>query len=186
MKIRDYVSNVASLLSLWDSTKIDIYDVNNNDSITVNRINKLAGIVNGIIREIATFYVPLILSRHIKTSNGVVSFSNLWTNVVSVEKVVSDQGKEIGFETYHNKIVMSEKSATVYFRIIPNGYNYGNEIDYREIDLPKKVIEYGTAAEFCLTEGLFDEAVVWHEKYREQLKLITKPKNYNTAKRAWA
>lgn len=186
MKIRDYVASVASLLSLWDSNKVDMIEVDNNDPITTKRINKIAEMVNGIINEIASFFIPLIVQKHVNTSDGVVAFSSLKSSVVSIEKVIGEQGKEISFETYHDKIVMSENSGTVYFRIIPGNYNYNNEIDYSELELPRKVIVYGVAAEFCLSEGLFDEAVVWHEKYREQLKLLTKPKNYNTAKRTWA
>lgn len=186
MKIRDYVANVANLLSLWDSNKVDLEDVNNNDQTIVERINKIQVMVNGIICEIANYFVPLIIQKHVNTINGEVPLSNLRMNIVSVEKVVNEQGKEIDFEVYHDKIVMSENSGTVYLRIIPKTYNYTNEIEYTDLQVPSKVIVYGTAAEFCLSEGLFDEAVVWHEKYREQLKLLTKPKNYKTAKRTWA
>lgn len=186
MKIRDYVESVANLLSLWDSNKVDLENVENNDTIIVGRINRIQSMVNGIICEIANFFVPLIVQKQVETSDGVVLFSSLGANIVSIEKVVSKQGKEIGFKVYHDKIVMSENSGTIYCRITPKTYNYNDEIDYTDFEVPKKVIVYGAAAEFCLTEGMFDEAVVWHEKYREQLKFLTKPKNYNTAKRTWA
>ena len=186
MKIKDYVANVANLLSLWDSNKVDLENINNNDQLIVERINKIQVMINGIICEIANYFVPLIIQKYVNTANGVVPFSTLRLNIVNVEKVVNAQGEDIDFEVYHDKIVMSENTGTVYLRIVPKTYNYTSEVEYTDLQVPSKVIVYGAAAEFCLAEGLFDEAVVWHEKYREQIKLLSKPKNYNTAKRTWA
>ena len=186
MKIREYVAGVANLLSLWDATKIDENILANNDPLTVERIDKLCSIVNGIIHEIARYFVPLILQKQVKTSDGVVPFSQLKANIVNIEKVVDDKGNEIGFTTYYDRIKMDKPSGTIYYRILPISYNYGNEIHFTDFQVPRKVIIYGAAAEFCLAEGLFDEAVAWHEKYREQIKLLTKPKNLKIKKRTWA
>ena len=186
MKIKDYVESVANLLSLWDSNKVDLDDISNNDALTGGRINRIHIMVNGIINEIANYFVPLIIQKQVETIDGVVPFSSLKANIVKIEKVVGENGNEIMFKSYHDKIVMNEKSGTIHYRIVPRQYDFTEEIDYTDLEVPKKVIVYGASAEFCLSEGLFDEAVVWHEKYREQLKLLTKPKNYNTTKRTWA
>ena len=186
MKIIEYVSEVADLLSLWDATKVDLNIIENNDATTVSRINKICNLVNDVVYEIAMNFVPMITQTQVKTSDGVVPFSQLRPNIISIEKILDENGKEINFTIYPEKLKMDKTSGTIYYRRLPNYYKKGNEIDFTEYEVPKKVILYGTAAEFCLTEGLFEEAMVWHEKYREQIKMLTKPKNYKLAKREWA
>ena len=186
MKIRNYVSDVANLLSLWDNAKVDMENIKNNDDLTIMRINKLIDIINGIIFEIAKYFIPLIVSRAFKTSDGVVYISQLREKFVSVERIIDENGKEVRYTTKDDKIIMDNNSATIYYRILPCSYAFANEIDFTNFEVPRNVIIYGAAAEMCLSEGMFDEAVVWHEKYREQLKMLTKMKNYKLAKRTWA
>ena len=75
------------------------------------------------------------------------------------------------------------QKVLVEYEYAPDKVGLDDEICYMEKDVPVRVIAYGVAAEYCITEGDFDQAVMWHKRYTDAISDICVPKNTRAAKR---
>ena len=71
---------------------------------------------------------------------------------VSPTALISKNGKNLGRVTY---------------AAVPNQKTFGDESSYPDKYL--KILALGMCAEFCLQQGLWEEAKIWNDQYKNQI-----------------
>ena len=72
------------------------------------------------------------------------------------------------------------------YQYLPKNYDINDVVGYKETEVSKMTLTSGLAAEYSISEGLFDEAVMWHKRFVDGVNAITRPKNVKIKSRCWA
>lgn len=186
MTVKEVLKTTATLLGREDvSGYLNDPMVEVGDD-TLSALNILVGLVNLVVSELSGTYIPLVKTETVPVENGRVYFTALSETALKIQRVFSGAGKQIDYG-YHPEyiIVDGENQVIVEYEYQPSNLGLEDSVGYNERQVSKRVIAYATAAEFCLTEGSFDKAVLWHERYCEEIKAICFPVNSKIKQRSW-
>lgn len=155
------------------------------DSETLYQIDVLTRCVNLVVNELSNTYVPMVKCEEVNMSDGTVRFSDLAENALKIIGLYDCAGNELSYRQYPEYIKAERPVCKVSYRYIPANYGYTDEIGYRETEVPARIIAFGTVAEFCLTERMFEDACSWHKRYMDGIAEICSPKNVTVRKRSF-
>jgi hypothetical protein len=186
MTVKEVLKTTAMLLGREDVSE---YLDGTNENIgedTLSSVNVLVGLINLVISELSNSYIPLVKAETVSVSGGKIYFSDLSETALKIQKVFVGADKEINF-SYHPEYIAvdGQTEVRVQYEYMPSNRGLDDEVGYSERQVARRVLAYGTAAEFCITEGSFDKAVMWHERYVEELKSICLPINSKIKTRSW-
>ncbi len=183
MKIKDIVFASANFLGNDRvATYIESGYQVGNEAQTVDRLVRLANLV---ITELSVSYVSAVFTENVTFSEGKVLLSQFYLNPLKIVSVTDLNGNEIEFSTDGVYLRCGVGQAVVTYECYPMNMGLYDEINFSNPKLGAYTVAMAVAAEYCLTVCDFDCAVVWHEKYVEQLKAITPLKNTYVKQREW-
>jgi len=117
--------------------------------------------------EVATEFFPLIKNEGVTTNaQGNVLYSAFTKQVKKVMKISID-GQSVAFSVLHDCIKTPHANMTInceyeYFPSYP--VNMKSELDVYET-IPKRILAYKIASEYCLVKNLYDEYSFWERKF---------------------
>lgn len=186
MTIKEILKTVATVTSRKDLKE---YLENGEGEISENTqetVNSLIELTNLVINELACSYIPSVTLEEVTPKAGRIYFKDLSKTPLKVLRVVDTAGSNLSFKIFPEFITVDMQKVLVEYEYAPDKVGLDDEICYMEKDVPVRVIAYGVAAEYCITEGDFDQAVMWHKRYTDAISDICVPKNTRAAKRRWA
>ncbi len=183
MSIKDILKNAALLLGR--ENVIDYCNGLTFNDDTLRTVNNMTGLINLVISELACTYIPMVKRETVSTSNGKIYYKDLTENALKVLGVYDTSGKEVHFEQNIEYLTINGSSVVVEYEYSPANYGIDDEIGYREKDVSACVLAYGLCAEFSISEGRFDQAVMWHKRYVDALSEICMPRNTHVKERRW-
>ncbi|MBE7081825.1 MAG: hypothetical protein E7372_04630 [Clostridiales bacterium] len=180
MTARDVLINTGILIGRPDIVSYFGEQINVGEE-TYEDIQFLLKIIGLVISELSTTYFPLISKQFVTFNGGILSYDELYKKVVKIIKVYDQEGKNFDFIDETEEILLKDNNSDVElfveYQYLPEEYTDESEIDYQERDIPTRVIAYGVAAEYCISQGKFDEAVMHHKRYMSALQEIKGIKN---------
>ncbi len=185
MKIKDVVKLTALMLGREDVMRyFENEEQTNVGEDTLSTVKTMAELVNLVISELATSYVPLTCSEEMKPVQGRIYFSDLKNTPLKVVRVSDGFGAEINYTQYPEFIAV-DRNVVIEYEYLPKNSGIEEQFPYEERVVPSRVLAYGVAAEFCIVECNFEQAVMWHKRYVSNLEEILFPKNANLKSRRW-
>ncbi len=178
MKIKDIIRTAA--IYLGRERIIEYLENGENtleDANLMSQINNLTRCANLVINELCCNYVPMVKSETVDCADGKIYFSELSETVLEIEKVTDTFGENVEYSFSPEFLTVSLPTVIVTYKFLPPTYGLTDEIGYSERDLGRRVIAYGVAAEFLLTEHDFNESVMWHDRFTDALSRVVKIKN---------
>lgn len=186
MTVKDVLKTTALVLGREDVCNYLENPSTDVGEDTLSTINVLVRLLNLVVSELSGTYIPLAKTEDITPIDNKIYFSELSENALKIKKVLSPLGKEIAFSFYPEYIVVNSGSTvSVQYEYLPANLDLEDKVGYSESQVPKRVLAYGTAAEFSITEGSFSKAVMWHERYVEEIKSICFSGNSQIKQRSW-
>ncbi len=187
MSIKQIIRITALLLGLEN---VIAYLDGNGDEEQVGvdcckTVNTLTDLANLVINELCATYIPMTKVEDAKTTNGRVYYKDLTERAIKIRAVYDANGKELYYTKTAEYICVNYPEVAVEYDYVPENYGLEQSIGYTDKDISARVMANGVAAEFCITEGRFDEAVTFHKRYIDMLSDICLPKNVLTKKRRW-
>ena len=155
---------------------------------TLETVNLMVNLANLVINELACTYIPLITQEQVFFSNGKAFYKNFNKKAVKILGVYTLSGNALDFADKTEYVMVSSKineTLIIEYQYTPNNYALNDEIGYTEKDVSARVIAYGVASEICISEGNFDQAVMHHKRYVDEISLLTMPKNATIKQRSW-
>ena len=189
MTVGDVLKNVGIMIGRQDVTDFFGEQINiGND--TYEDVLLLLKILNIVVSELSSTYLPLVASQEVEFYNGEFAYLDLEKKVVKIVDVHDCLGNKVAFKE-DVEVVKLEGSypdstmLTICYQYMPEDYYEDSEIGYSEKDIPARVIAYGVAAEYCINQARFEEAVMHHNRYVLGIQEMKGPKNKTIKSRSW-
>ena len=185
MTIRKIASMVATFIG-WRELKNYIDTDEGYYGECVEKAKQtLTELTNVVINELACSYIPALTVEDVTSVNGRVYYNTLSKTPLKVIKVCDKFGNELAFSSSPEYITVGSLAVTVEYEYAPEAVGFNDNICYMEKDVPARVIAYGVTAEYCIVDGDFDQAVMWHKRYTDAVADICLPKNATVKRRSW-
>lgn len=185
MKVRDILATVVIELNLDDYIKRYIKDAVASPQ-GLEPANNLLACFNMVENALAVEYLPLYAEDEIFTETGAVFYEQLTQKPIRIVRVLDEGKNAMQYQIFPEYIKTQPGKITVRYTYAPKEKTLDDECDYR-LEVYKSVLLYGTANEYCLACGRFEEAEIWEKRYRRALKDLYKMKPSIILKsRRWA
>lgn len=186
MTVKEILSSCATCLGREEIVKYLNNTAMEVHSETVNSVATMVSLLNMVLCELASTYVPMVKTEKITFTNGRFLIASLQEYAIEIQGLYDDYGQNIYYKTIGEFISSSASQATICYHYVPNNYDLEDTIGYTEMDVSKMTLACGLAAEFSISEGSFNEAVMWHKRYVDGVSSVFKPKNARIKSRCWA
>lgn len=160
-------------------------DVNTNSTLdtTSYEYKLFMRAINNVYDDLITQYAPFVEE---KTFTGnKIKFSDFEKDIAKVLEVRTVKGDKPRYLTTSDGLVFASTDAyrVIYsYRVEPFSGNDNIILPFISIT----TLAYGISAEYCILDGLFDEAEVWLEKYKEALQgVFRRTKNIKMRAEIW-
>lgn len=196
MTIKDILETAATLLNLTDCTEYftatDAEATQSGESAANTlatdvppKIDLLTRLANLVISELASSFVPMTCAEEAETENGKIVFADLAHNITRVLSVKNEFGQDAEFKLYPEYIKVFGGRYTVEYEYLPENYAMGDTVGFKDGKITAALLGYGVAAEYCITQGRFEEAVLWRKRYSYGVERAALPKNSAIKGRCW-
>ncbi len=152
---------------------------------TVKTFKTLTELVNLVVSELASSYIPMRKSEDATSSFNRVYYSALSEDLLKIISVKDMQGKEIDYVYSPEFITVGSSKVNIEYEYMPKPKKENEELGYSQKDLSTLTLAYGVLAEFAIVNGDFEEAVMWHKRFEDKIYLICAPKNKKIKTRSW-
>ena len=187
MKIKDVVKTTALLLGK-EKLYMALLSENGIDS-TDNEILALADVMtrlaNLVITELATSYILMKKREKVIFNAGKFFYANLSETPLKILGVYDLNGNSYKYSQHHEYLTAPTSCAVIEYAYKPANYDLDSIIGYTELDVSLRTLALGLAAECCIVEGRFDEAVMWHKRFEESVEKTCCPKNATVKERSF-
>lgn len=184
MTIKDIIKTAAVYLNLTDVISyLDGTDATPS-SITLSKTDLLTRLSNLTILELAASYVPITFSETVTAADGKIAFSGLTHNVTRILSVKNEFNHDAEFKIYPEYIKVFGGRYTIEYEYAPANYGLTDAVGFNG-KITAALLGYGVAAEFCVTEGRFEEAVLWRKRYTHGVERVALPKSAAIKGRCW-
>ena len=151
-------------------------------------VNLIVNLSNLVLNELACTYIPMVIEEQICFSNGKAFYKDFNKKVVKILDVSDQYGHSLDFvdktEYLYVPATINQK-LTVKYQYVPDNYSPMDTIGYTEKDVSARVIAYGVASEYFIVQNDFEQAVIYHKRYVDEISLLNLPKNAKIKERSW-
>ena len=109
----------------------------------------------------------------VESETGRLEFAAFKFAPVRIVRVMNEAGESVRFSVYPEYLKTEVGKLTVRYTYTPEEKTIDGKSDY-VLYASERLFVYGILAEYCLGEGLFEEASAWDKKYKEALKAACK------------
>ncbi len=184
MYIKDILK--ACALQLGKESVLTYLNGDQTNLATLVTINNMTSLLNLVISELASTYVPMIKQEAVDVKEQKIYYTDLSERALSVLSVKDSSGKELRYKIFPEYIYLSASTAVVEYEFSPPNYDLIDSVKFSKPEVDERVLSYGLNAEVCISEGRFEEAITWHRRYVDALATICRPKNAKIKQRRWA
>ena len=121
----------------------------------------------------------------VTSQNGKVFYADLSQTAVEIIGVYDNDGNKIDCTFSHEYFEVGQKQVIVEYEMVPPNYNLGENVGYSEKQVAPIILSYGLAAEYYVSTGRFEQAVMWHKRYTDAINSMRKIKNINIKNRCF-
>jgi len=183
MEVKNIIKKVASIVD------VNLYESIENESLNElqqKEIKHLVNCVNLTISNIASNYFKLYNIVEVVNDNGIIPYSKISNNAIfDIVGVKNSTGKQ-SFVLKQNGLSTVKGKLTIRYTYFPEDVDYDDVVNYFPVKVSERVIVYGVLSEYLFIKGLFDEALVWEERFKTEMKSINRlQKCVNIRKRSW-
>lgn len=180
MKIRDIAELACVLLQKHDIINTGIF-MQTEDNQLVQSVLKnnhdlrlLIRCANLVVKEVACEYIPLLHKQTITSHKGQISYADFEKLLLEIRCIKDSQGNEVDYYCLPDHVEIQDGSFEVLYAYIPTDKEFFDDLDFCGTKASDRVFAYGTAAEYCLVTGNYDEALMWERRYKDALLVATR------------
>lgn len=170
MKVKEIVLAAANALGLEEG--VALYFAGSDTSFQ-REGERLLECFNLVENELALDYLPLYAEDVFETKTGRLEFAAFKFAPVRIVRVMNQEGESVRFSVFPEYVKTEVGKWTVRYTYTPETKLIGGESDY-VLQVSQRLLVYGVLAEYCLGEGMFEEATIWDKKYKEAVKCACK------------
>ncbi|MBQ9716070.1 MAG: hypothetical protein IJV77_06655 [Clostridia bacterium] len=180
MKIRDIAELASVLLQKHDIINTGVFMQTQDNQVVQSVLNGnhdlrlLVRCANLVIKEVACEYIPLLHKQKITASDGKIPYSAFEKLLLEIRSIKDEKGQDVSFFTLPDHVAIQDGSFEVSYTYIPTDKGFFDDLDFCGTKASDRIFAYGTAAEYCLINGNYDEALMWERRYKDALLVATR------------
>lgn len=185
MKIRDCIISASEYLGI-DAIANYLEDGTPLTATEESEYHILLSSVKAVMHEIATEYIPLETTEEVTVAENKISYSDLSCKAIEIIKVKKGS-KSVYITSYFDGIcVPCAGTYKVTYLRLPVSSELNDSLEWKDNRINSRNIGYGVAAEYCLRNGMLDDAVMWDKRYKDSLmaSMVVK-RELTVARRRW-
>ncbi len=186
MLVKEIIINASTLIGREDVVQYLKDEQIEPEQKTIDTVDVMVRLLNIVVSELASSFVPMIVNEDYVAKNGKVIYSELNYRPKEILKAYDDAGNDKLLGVEHTFARVGETNVQVEYACFPPELTVDGEINYTEKDVTKNTLAYGLLAEYAITQGCFKDAVMWHDRYADNINELVKPKNAMLKRREWA
>ena len=151
-------------------------------------VNLVVNLTNLVINELACTYFPMVIEEQVSFSNGKAFYKDFSKKVVKILGVNDQYGCSLEFIDKAEYLYIPStinQTLTVKYQYSPDNYTIMDVVGYSERAISARLIAYGVASEYYIIQSDFEQAVMYHKRYLDEISLLTLPKNSKIKQRSW-
>lgn len=178
MRLREVLEEVILKLGMDKEIAVNRLDVKGDV------VKKLLLAANNVIRELASCYLPLIMSEKVRIDDSRLDYTSLSKRVIKIIKLSNDDGN-VRFKMYPTYMYADNGIYTVEYSYLPDNIGLDDEIEC-DIRINEDILTSGIISEYALMSGEYEKGTIYDEKYKEAIKNLQVPRREISVKRrAW-
>ena len=182
MKVRDILLEAADLLGIKEG--VAAFLDGESDELE-NAVEQMLTCLHVAECSLALNYVPLYAEDELMTSTGRLTFSDFTHSPVRIIEVQNAMGQSIPYTLYPLYLKAETGRLKVRYTYTPEKKGVDGESDFTMLTSGHLLV-YGTLAEYCLANGLHQEAAIWDKKMKDSVEyLIHTKKCKRLGSRRW-
>lgn len=140
--------------------------------------------LNLVISEVGCEYMPILVEEEFEVKNFKIDFADFTSAPLDIYAVKDRYGRAVKYRKYSSYIMAFSSKVKITYSIMPSKVDLNDNIS--QINLPERVLAYGTAREYFLHQNLEGEAQTWEEKFKSSLENLLRRKSVLVLpKRRW-
>ena len=184
MTLKEVIKTATVFLNLIDVSAYVDDNGATHTSATLANLDLLTRLSNLVIMELASSYVPMVCIETVNSQDGKIIFANLTHNATRILSVKNEFGYDAEFKLYPEYVKVFGGTYTVEYEYAPSNYSLNDTVGFND-KITAALLGYGVAAEYCVTQGMFEEAVLWRTRYTEGVERVVLPKSRAIKGRCW-
>lgn len=183
MKVKNIIKKATAII---DNNLFDAIEKGSVSELQQKEINSLVNCVNLTISNISSNYYKLYDVVEVENFNGIIPYSKITDKVIfDIVSIKNASGNQL-FTVKTDGIYTVKGKLLVKYTYFPSDVDYDDEITCFPVKVSERVIVYGVLSEYLYIKGIFDEAMVWEERFKNEMRSVHRPqKNINLRKRNW-
>jgi hypothetical protein len=169
MKVREILSQAAFLLGKQELS--DFFSGTETEATTTQLQQEADAFLrcyNMVENEVALDYLPLTTEQRLETESGKLVYTAFLRTPVSIVSVTDRYGNRLPYTVYPAYLRTKQGTAVVTYSYAPTSKTLSGESEF-VARVSQNLLAFGVAGEYCLTKGMYEEAVVWDKKFRDAL-----------------
>ena len=184
MTIKEIIKITATIIGREDVVSYLDGNTETLSEDTKKTVEIMERLSNLVINELACSFIPMKNLERVN-SQGKVYYKNLSKNPLEILTVYDLDGNKLAFSVASTFVKTPTQVVDVEYSFFPPEYSLDDQVGYSEKEVPSRVLAYGLASEYAITQGCFKDAVMWHKRYVDSVAEICSPKNSFVKERKW-
>lgn len=151
----------------------------NNKTAQHPRLKLLVKCANLVIKEIVTDYIPLIETEETETSDGKINYEKLLHRVLEILSVKDMKtGISTNFRMNPTECILENKNiqkAEVRYSYLPVDIDIDEQCPVSPL-VSAKTLALGICAEYSLIEGMYEQSVMYSDRFKEDMRTAIRKK----------
>lgn len=174
MQVREVLIAAAGMLGRTDIACFLKRGIGSDLNALEGEIEALLRCYNLVETEVALHYRPLRRIETLRSADGKIHYSRLSKRPVKVEKVTKD-GVSVPFAMLVETLQTASGEVEILYRYAPEHKTEDGESEFSAGEL--RALALGVACEYSLCAGLYEQAVTWDRRYRDELSALCRPRS---------
>ena len=184
MTIKDIIKTAAVFLNLTDVMEYLDDETETPTAAVLEKTDVLTRLANLTVSELAASYAPMTFKEEVETADGKIVFSDLTYNITRILSVKNQFGQDAEFKIYPEYIKVFGGKYEIEYEYAPANYDLTDTVGFNG-KITAALLGYGVAAEYCVSHGRFEEAILWRKRYTFGVERVVLPKNAVMKGRCW-
>ena len=186
MKVKEIIAYACAFIGEKEIAE----KLNSSSSVTYSdkeqeKVDALLRCFNFVNEEIASDYLPYLVTEDISVDNSILNYSSLSKTIINIYSIKGSFGRNVKFKTYPDFVEIFGKANKITYSYLPENKALNDEFDFYN-GLSARIFAYGIASEYFLSDGLSEDAEIWEERFKESLFVLSRKRSETKLpKRKW-
>ena len=149
------------------------------------KVDALLRCFNLVNEEIASDYLPYLITEEINVDNSILNYSSLSKTIINIYAIKGTFGRNVRYKPYPDYVEIFGKAKLITYSFLPEKCELNDEFSFYN-GLSARILAYGIASEYLLSDGLSEDAEIWEERFKESLFVLSRKRSETKLpKRKW-